>query len=522
MLKRSKLQPLSGHNVALKMEIAEEPINSADPAEDILPACSPETELEKVPAVEESTPSRPDGTCSSIVVPRETEATPATTSPSPGVTPETEEKAPVAEDRASTPEGYVTLSRLLSATGSPTRLRASLKRKQLSSPDGSEIAAGLVSTVKRHCGSASEPIHGGRLLGRMPYGPSSCAIDEKENQTSTTNKDGDLEIPPTTPGRADPAPDSNQDGESEDPIFTTPPEGDKPSGTEKDEDNQGEEDLNGNFLGQSDELVAFRSQQTPAETPAGTQPQTPEGPEAPGGNMLTPGKNAEWQPPESGPVVTSTPPSSPAAEEWEDHTIPPFQWNQPLNLSGDSRGRDFESPNGEDTRPYQRHLGRTSMRATDWTYYQAQDEANPTEYHPDWPTGMRELGPILIPAGSESSRGKKKIPPLSPTYVGRTLLKKIADIPQQKSWGNLQEQLGILQHMWKTDAAIRNDPDWANTLQRCREDPAEGYLYTVLPTGEVLPFSEAVAIAYEYPCTLGKEQEGLHKRLVYSSTSGTE
>ena len=46
------------------------------------------------------------------------------------------------------------------------------------------------------------------------------------------------------------------------------------------------------------------------------------------------------------------------------------------------------------------------------------------------------------------------------------------------------------------------------------EDPTEGYLHTVLPEGEVLPFSDAVAIAYEYPCTLGKEQEGLHKRLV--------
>ncbi len=42
----------------------------------------------------------------------------------------------------------------------------------------------------------------------------------------------------------------------------------------------------------------------------------------------------------------------------------------------------------------------------------------------------------------------------------------------------------------------------------------------MLPTGEVLPFSNAVALAYEYPCTLGKEQEGLHKRLVYSSAYG--
>ena len=42
----------------------------------------------------------------------------------------------------------------------------------------------------------------------------------------------------------------------------------------------------------------------------------------------------------------------------------------------------------------------------------------------------------------------------------------------------------------------------------------------MLPTGEVLPFSEVMAIAYEYPCTLGKQQEGLHKRVVFSSTTG--
>ncbi len=160
------------------------------------------------------------------------------------------------------------------------------------------------------------------------------------------------------------------------------------------------------------------------------------------------------------------------------------------------------------------------MRATDWTYYHAPDEANPTEYHPDWPTGLREMGPILIPAGSETSPNQTRIPPLAPTYLWRTLWRKIADIKQPKSWGNLQEQPGILKHMPTTDEAIQNDPDWANTLLRCQEDPAEGYLHTVLPAREVLPFSEAVAIFYKYPCTLGKEQEGLHKRSVYSSTFG--
>lgn len=40
--------------------------------------------------------------------------------------------------------------------------------------------------------------------------------------------------------------------------------------------------------------------------------------------------------------------------------------------------------------------------------------------------------------------------------------------------------------------------------------------------GEVLPFSDAVALTYEYPCALGKEQEGLHRRLFYSSVYGLE
>ncbi len=160
------------------------------------------------------------------------------------------------------------------------------------------------------------------------------------------------------------------------------------------------------------------------------------------------------------------------------------------------------------------------MRATDWTYYQAQDEVDPTEYHPDWPTELKEMGSIMIPVGSEAIFNRSRIPPRALTYWGRTLRLKIADIKQQKSWGNLQEQLGILKRMRNTDEAIQNDPDWAVTLRRCREDPTEGYLHTVLPAGEVLPFSNAVALAYRYPCTLGKEQEGLHKRLVYSSAYG--
>ena len=417
---------------------------------------------------------------------------------------------------------------LLSAMGSPSRLRTSPKRKQLSSPEGSEIAAGLVSAVKRHCGSTSEYASSPQLPGRMPYGATSCtderdpgAVGEGENQATMLQGDEGPETPPMTPEHMGDPQELNQGEEPEDLLFVTPPEGDRPSGTAGKKLAKAEGGMNGNFSKQSDELVASRSPLTPIETPAETGPQPPVGPNAPNVGTQPPDGDEEWQPSEPEPFAASMPSSSPTAsqgaEGLDDHTIPSFQWSKPLNLSYDSHGNDFASPNEDVTRPYQCYIGKVSMRASDWTYYQPQDEVDPTAYHPDWPTELKEMGPIKIPAGSEASLNRRRIPPLTPTYLGRTLWPKIAGIKQQKSWRNLQEQPGILKHMQTTDEAIQNDPNWAVTLRRCREDPAEGYLHTVLPAGEVLPFSDAVAMAYEYPCTLGMEQEGLHKRLVYSS-----
>ncbi len=68
--------------------------------------------------------------------------------------------------------------------------------------------------------------------------------------------------------------------------------------------------------------------------------------------------------------------------------------------------------------------------------------------------------------------------------------------------------------------AISNDRDWFGPLMECHSDPIEGYLHIVLATGEVLPFSLALVLVYEYPCTLGQQQPGLHERLVYSSIYG--
>ncbi len=169
------------------MEVDEEPRDSTDSVGDTSPSPNPEAESKEVPTVEESAPSGSDGARHPIVVspedgpgsneesrrdslrseqvseagaeeelspveetlePREMDATPAATPLSPDAAPEAEERVNVTDYRASTPEGYVTPTSLLSATGSPTQPRTSPKRKQLSSPEGSEIAAGLVSTVK--------------------------------------------------------------------------------------------------------------------------------------------------------------------------------------------------------------------------------------------------------------------------------------------------------------------------------------------------------------------------------------
>ncbi len=116
-------------------------------------------------------------------------------------------------------------------------------------------------------------------------------------------------------------------------------------------------------------------------------------PGAPNVGTQSPDGDEGWQPSKPEPFAISTPPSSLAAsheaEEWDDHAIPSFQWSKPLNQSTDSRGNDFESPNEDVTRPYQCHIGKVSMRATDWMYYQSQDEVNPTAYHPDWPTELK-------------------------------------------------------------------------------------------------------------------------------------
>ncbi len=74
--------------------------------------------------------------------------------------------------------------------------------------------------------------------------------------------------------------------------------------------------------------------------------------------------------------------------------------------------------------------------------------------------------------------------------------------------------------MRNTATAIANVQDWTAPLLECNTDPVEGYLHDSLSSGYVLPISLALALAYEYPCTLGQQQPGLHQWLVYSSVYG--
>ncbi len=170
-----------------------------------------------------------------VLEPREMGATPAEARLPPELKPDMEEKASVAEYTAPTPEGCVTTTGLLSATGSLSRPRASPKRKQPSSPEGSEIAAEWVSTVKRHCGSVSEHAPSSRLPGRMLYGASSLdqkegpgAVEEGGDRAPILQEDEGPAVPPMTPGNTSDPPESNPGEESEDLLFAMPPEGDKP------------------------------------------------------------------------------------------------------------------------------------------------------------------------------------------------------------------------------------------------------------------------------------------------------
>ncbi len=159
------------------------------------------------------------------------------------------------------------------------------------------------------------------------------------------------------------------------------------------------------------------------------------------------------------------------------------------------------------------------LHSEDWTHYAQQDEVRPGDLHLEWPESMKTVGPIRIPAGYEGTFRQEHSKPHAPTFHGRVLQRKHG-IKVPKSWGNAQERPSIRCTMEEGADALGSDKDWVAPLMECHSDPEEGYLHTVLATGEVLPFSLALAVAYEYSCTLGQQQPDLHERLVYSSIYG--
>ncbi len=183
----------------------------------------------------------------------------------------------------------------------------------------------------------------------MPYGLSSHldgeepeSVGKSESQSSTSERDECLRTPPTTPVRAAHSLDVSQEEEPEDPVFVTPPEGNKTSGTILNSPTVDEGDANGNFLGLLDNLAASPDQPATVRSTAGTTPSSPVGPEASGEEDVPPSVRSEEEPPtESKPVTASTWPSSPTTESEDSLTIPPFQFTQPLNVSTDSRGGRF-------------------------------------------------------------------------------------------------------------------------------------------------------------------------------------
>ncbi len=95
-------------------------------------------------------------------------ATPAMTSSPPETEPGTREGSGEVEQTVSTTERCVTPTDLLSVD-SPSCPRTSPKRKQLSPPEGSEVAADWENAVQRHLGSTPEHTSFSRLPGRRPY-----------------------------------------------------------------------------------------------------------------------------------------------------------------------------------------------------------------------------------------------------------------------------------------------------------------------------------------------------------------
>ncbi len=194
-----------------------------------------------------------------------------------------------------------------------------------------------------------------------------------------------------------------------------------------------------------------------------------------------------------------------------DQSQPVMMGARPKGSSSsvDSRHSDFAStPCEEATEPYRTCAGRMMLDRADWTHYAQQDEARSGVLHLEWSESLRRVGPVMIPAGSEGTYCQEHAVSHAPTFHGRVLRRKNG-VKTAMSWGNAQERRAIWRTMKEAATALSNDRDLFGPLMEYHSDPEEGYLHTVLATGEVLPFGLALAVAYEYSCTLGQQQPDL-------------
>ncbi len=175
-----------------------------------------------------------------VLEPRGMEATPTMASPPPETDKDAREGSEEVGLTVSATERCGTLTDLLSLD-SPSWLRTSPKRKQLSPPEGSEVAADRENAVKRHRGSTPEQTPFSRLPSRMPYwsppltdktglgatgeeGDESMEPREEEEPTDSSTAPEDESEPSETPSG----------DELKEPTLTAPSDGDGISGPLRD------------------------------------------------------------------------------------------------------------------------------------------------------------------------------------------------------------------------------------------------------------------------------------------------
>ncbi len=140
---------------------------------------------------------------------------------------------------------------------------------------------------------------------------------------------------------------------------------------------------------------------------------------------------------------------------------------------------------------------KSTLHVLDSSFCVKQDEVMTKEIHLKWLDQLQQGRPKLVPAGNESSAGQHG-PVDAPTFRERPLKHKQQNMPPL-NWANERECRTVCSQMEETSQAIGADEDWQVPLLECHLDPTEGYLHTVFPSGDVLPFSMSFTLTYDHP-----------------------